>query len=107
MTTLFTPVQGEMLIALFAIGWGIVVESWFVSRHTIWFNIVPLIVMMTTLELNSEALRFLTGYVIISLIAVNVSGYDWLKQLLGAKGFGVLSLIFGMGASGLIVNSGS
>jgi len=94
----FTPIQGEFLVALFTIGWGITVESWYVSRHTIWFNVVPLLVMMTTLELSSGVLSMLFGYVIVSILLVNATGRDGhlLKQIVGAKGYGSLALTLGL-----------
>lgn len=92
----FTPEQGQFLIALFTIMWGIFIETWYVSRWTITFNVVPVLVMMTTLDLSEGMLQFLWVYAIGSIGIGVVTGEPEIKQIVGAKGFGALSLASGM-----------
>ncbi|UVS68661.1 hypothetical protein NWT39_12240 [Nitrososphaera viennensis] len=86
------PTQGAILVAIFTIFWGIIVESWFVSRWTIIFNVVPYIVMLATIEL-AEWAGFLGMYLLLSIIVALVPEHQNLKQLFGAKGYGSLALV--------------
>ena len=85
---------GDLFIILFTIFWGIVIETRFVTRHTIWFNVVPLVVLLSTIELNlDDVLTYgLIGYAIGSIGLSMVPKKQKIKQLVGAKGYGSLSL---------------
>ena len=101
------PFTGQIFIALFTIFWGIIVESWFVSRWTILFNVVPYLVLLMTFNLGEWA-NLLGWYVIISILLSLVSGHQGLKQVVGAKGYGALSLALGLvGQENIISNPGT
>ncbi len=100
---LLTPVGGEILVSGFTIAWGIFVETRYVSQWTIWFSIVPLIVVLTTLNLEFVMYAFLTLFLILSIIVVHLTGnYSQpLKQFVGAKAYGTITLAIGLVEAGL------
>ncbi len=83
---------GVALIAYFTMAWGIVVETRFVSRWTLWFNVVPLLVMLMQYDLGEFA-PYLIGYTLITLALVFITGRQWLKQLFSTKSYGALMLV--------------
>lgn len=91
---ILTEYSGDLLIILFTIFWGIVIETRFVTRHTIWFNVVPLIVLLSTIELDfgDELTYGLIGYAVGSIALSMIPRQQEIKQLVGAKGYGSLSL---------------
>lgn len=91
-----TPVGAEILIAGVTIIWGITIETWFVSRWTMFFNIVPMIALLATFESDSWVVLFMGIFLAISFLLIGVSGWQWAKQLVGAKGYGVFALTFGL-----------
>lgn len=91
-----SPVGAEILIASVTIVWGILIETWFVSRLTIFFNIVPMIALLATFDSDSGVVGFMALFLFISFLLVGISGWKWAKHLVGAKGYGVFALTFGL-----------
>lgn len=97
---LLTQDQAEIGVVLFTLFWGIIVETHFVGRWTIIFNVVPLLVFLSTVDMTELLQYVLIGYAIASIV-VAVWGkrffgnhkreYNVTKQLFGAKGYGSLS----------------
>lgn len=83
---------GITLIAYFSVSWGILVETRFVSRWTLWFNVVPLLVMLMQYDLGEFA-PWLIGYTLFTLALVFVTGNQWLKQIFGTKSYSALMLV--------------
>lgn len=99
--SILTPVGAEILIAGVTIMWGIIVETWFVSRWTIFFNIVPLIASLAVFDGNAGIVWIMFLFLLISIPLVIVSGK--LRHIVGAKGYGTLSLNVGLLNANIIV----
>lgn len=99
------PVVGEILISFITIVWGIFVETWFVSRWTIFFNIVTLIAVLATLDLSGQVVGFLVLFLILSFGAVGITGHQVLKQFVGAKAYGTITIAIGFAEKGWITDS--
>lgn len=92
---LLTSAEADFTIIIFTIFWGIIIETRFVSKWTIIFNAVPLITLLSTIDFADETILFLIGYALGSIVlALCVPQHQEIKQLVGAKGYGSLSLSF-------------
>jgi len=49
---LLTPIQGELLVALVTIGYGIGIEKWYVGRSSILANIFTWLVLIFTVDID-------------------------------------------------------
>jgi hypothetical protein len=97
-----TSFEGELGVALFTIFFGIVVESRFASKWTILFNVVPLLFLLSSVDLPQTIEYIFVGYSFVSIALAFAVGetlfkrkreaYNNLKQLVGAKGYGALTL---------------
>ena len=87
-----TPQQADLLVILFTIFWGIIIETRFVSRWTILFNVVPLVTLLSSVDMQPDLMYFLVGYAMGSIGLAFIPKQQNLKQLVGAKGYGSLSL---------------
>ena len=89
---LLTSQEGELFVILFTIFWGIVIETKWVSRTTILFNVVPLVTLLSSVDMQFDLMYFLIGYTLFSIAFVFIRKNQDVKQLVGAKGYGSLSL---------------
>lgn len=91
-----SPIGAEVLIAIVTIAWGVSIETWYVSRWTIFFNIVPMIALLASFDSDSGVIGFMLVFLFVSFLLIGISGWQWAKHLVGAKGFGVFALVFGL-----------
>ena len=104
--TLLTPLQGELLIALFTILFGIVIEKWYVSRSSIAINVATWFVILFTLDIRNGLIFFMALWLIMGLLLTKVRGWGGVKQLFGSKVFGSAALILGLYKFGLFGTTG-
>jgi len=81
---------GQILIAVVSISWGIIVETWYVGRWTVFFNLTPLFVIMMTQDLG-DFIWIIVGYTIFAILLSQINSQA-LRQLVGAKSYGTLTL---------------
>ncbi len=93
---ILTPEQGELLIAVFTIGFGIVVEKWYVSRSSIYANVSTWFVMLFTISINPADFGLLGLWLLLGIALTKVEGLGGIKQLFGSKVFGSTALILGL-----------
>jgi hypothetical protein len=85
----------------FTTGWGIFIESWYVGRWTIVFNVAPMVVILMTVDLGGFLVPLII-YTIISIVLAGTTGAQTLKHLVGAKSYGALTLALAMMQQGSI-----
>ncbi len=99
-------VIGELIVSLFAIWWGAYVETRYASKWTITFNVVAMIVILMTLDLEYWLYFAVVVYVIVAILIVwRVKYNPWkrrIRHLFGNKGYGSLALALGLSEADLI-----
>ena len=71
---LLTEPSADLIIILFTILWGIVIETHFVSRWTILFNVVPLVTLLSSIDMGDTLVIALIGYAVGSIVLALVHG---------------------------------
>jgi multisubunit Na+/H+ antiporter MnhG subunit len=96
MVIVLSPLEGSLLTAFIAIGYGLTVEKYHASYYSVMFNIFLTVVLSLTVNLSYflEALIFL--YVVIGLLVVK-SVYRFAFAAFDTKTFGALSLTIAIG----------
>jgi hypothetical protein len=89
-----TDLQAQVILALFGVFFGIVIESRFASRWTIFFNVAGLLMILSTVELSLDNYYLLGGYTAAATGIGFLKGnkYKTLKHLFGAKSYSALML---------------
>lgn len=103
---LLTPLEGQLIIAVVTIGYGIFVEKWYVSRSSIVVNAMTWFIILFTIDVENWLLGIMGIWLLIGLALVWETGHGGFKQLFGSKVFGSLALVLGLIEWGKIEISG-
>jgi hypothetical protein len=89
---------GSILVGVVTTIWGITVETRYAGYWTIFFNVIASIVIIATVDVPSEFLVVMGIYLIVSIFAMSRNGTKSqpLKQVVGAKSFGALTIVLGI-----------
>ena len=94
--TILTPSQGEIIIAIVTICFGLFIEKWYVSRSSIMMNVVTWFILLFTIDTRPWILELLAVWLFIGFLLTYVSGYGGIKQFFGSKVFGSFALVLGL-----------